>query len=74
MNLLLLVPAVYDLEVAFEKGKEPNLTRMLMGEGGDVHLWIRYLTSILYDNANFQCSSTFIYTDCYTGYRVGPIQ
>jgi len=35
------VPAVYDLEVAFPNNKEPNLTRMLMGEGGDVHLWIR---------------------------------
>ena len=59
MNLFLLVPAVYDFEVAFAKGKEPNLTRMLMGEGGDVHLWIRYLRSILYYNANCQCSLTF---------------
>ncbi|KAJ7363652.1 hypothetical protein OS493_009814 [Desmophyllum pertusum] len=35
------VPAVYDMEVAFPKHKEPNLTRMLMGEGNEVHLWLR---------------------------------
>lgn len=35
------VPAVYDFEVAFPKDGEPTLTRMLMGEGGEVHFWIR---------------------------------
>ncbi|XP_068697900.1 uncharacterized protein [Montipora foliosa] len=35
------VPAVYDFEVAFPENDEPTLTRMLMGEGGDVHLWVR---------------------------------
>lgn len=35
------VPAVYDMEVAFPKNKEPQMTRMLMGEGGEVHFWIR---------------------------------
>lgn len=36
-----LVPAVYDFEVGFPENKEPNLTQMLMGEGSDVHLWVR---------------------------------
>lgn len=35
------VPAVYDLEVAFPKDQEPNLRGMLMGEGNEVHLWLR---------------------------------
>ncbi|CAH3017601.1 unnamed protein product [Porites evermanni] len=35
------VPAVYDFEVGFPENKEPNLTKMLMGEGSDVHLWVR---------------------------------
>jgi len=38
---VVLVPAVYDLEVAFPKDKEPNLKRMLMGEGSEVHLLLR---------------------------------
>lgn len=38
-----VVPAVYDFEVAFPKYGEPTLTRMLMGEGGEVHFWIRYV-------------------------------
>lgn len=38
-----VVPAVYDFEVAFPKDGEPTLTRMLMGEGGEVHFWIRFV-------------------------------
>ena len=40
---LFVVPAVYDFEVAFPKDGEPTLTRMLMGEGGEVHFWIRFV-------------------------------
>lgn len=40
-----VVPAVYDFEVAFPKDGEPTLTRMLMGEGGEVHFWIRFVSS-----------------------------
>lgn len=35
------VPAVYDLEIAFPENKGPTLSRMLRGEGCDVHLWIK---------------------------------
>lgn len=35
------VPAVYDFEVAFLKGKEPNLISMVKGEADEVHLWAR---------------------------------
>ena len=38
---LILVPAVYDFEVAFLKGKEPNLISMVKGEADEVHLWAR---------------------------------
>ena len=39
--MLFSVPAVYDLEVAFPKDEEPDLRRMLMGEGSEVHLRLR---------------------------------
>ena len=57
------VPAIYDIESAYPEGSVPTIKHLLAGGRCEVHLLLRYWTTILYNSLTIGVLKCFTFFD-----------